>query len=1202
MPRARRRRLWCCAAVAAAISVLAYPRANAGDASASVKHAEQYLANGNLKAAEIELRNAARVSPEDPAIRAQLAKIFFQLGDVASAEREARAARARDGNEADYLLILADALLRQNKFGDVLALIQPGDRDPVLESKVRAALGTAAAALREWDKAEAMLRDASRLDPSAAKPKLQLARFLNEKNPEEADKLIDEALARDPRSAETLQVKGELLRVRGDLDAAVRLFDEALRIDPANLPARLSRADTNIAVGKFKEADADLDPILKDTPNNFMANYLRGMELAKQQQFVAADRICDRISSAFETFPAGYYLQGATKLGLGQFEQAEVILAKYLGRVPNDPRAVRLIASAAVQQHGAPRAIDYLKPLVDNLPADAATLTALADAYMADGKPELALRQYEKAAALDPENPTIKSGLAISEINAGQGQLGLAQLEQVFASDAGATVAGPTLVLSELRAGHGDKAASVAASLIKRDADNPLYQRLLGAVRVAQQDNVGAETAFRAALARDPKFAAAAADLAQLYLAAGRTGEARKVYTDLLSKKAGDVTALLGLADIAIAEKKWPEATDAINRARTAARNDPAPGMKLISLYELRQDWNSAKAIAAELATRFPRDANVAEAQGRAQMEAGDTNGAISSYKFAHQLAPESALILSRYVALLKQAKYFREAQAVLQDAAARAPRNAALKADLIRFEAETDGLDAALSAARGFAKDDPDNNLYDLVTAELYEKAGRAGEGAALLEQAVAARPSDDRLTLALSRLYTRTGDFTKAEAVLTRQLTADPKNLAVSSALAPLYMTTGRPDDAKKVYQDLLSQRPNDVAALVALADIAIAEKKWLEAMDYIARARTAVPNDPAPGLTLVNLYGLRQDWKSASATAAELAAKFPTNLDVLDMQARVQIAAGDANSAVATLKRAHELAPGSQLALSRYLAALNAAKNFREARTVLQAALDRDPQNASVKADVVRAEAEISGLDAGLAQARRFAGSDPENCLYDVVSAELYEKAGRAGEAIALLEKAVAAHPSDNGPMVALSGVYRRTGDLAKAEAVLSARLKADPKDFVVRSALASFYLEQKRYFAAVAELTSLIAQRPTDPTALNNLAWLYQQQGDLAKARELAERAFTIAPRAASVDDTFGWILLAQGESDKALTYLSAANLSAPHNPNILYHLAVALHRVGQAADAQAMLETLLGSGASFADKAEAERLLHQLKRG
>ena len=163
-------------------------------------------------------------------------------------------------------------------------------------------------------------------------------------------------------------------------------------------------------------------------------------------------------------------------------------------------------------------------------------------------------------------------------------------------------------------------------------------------------------------------------------------------------------------------------------------------------------------------------------------------------------------------------------------------------------------------------------------------------------------------------------------------------------------------------------------------------------------------------------------------------------------------------------------------------------------------------------------------------------------------------------------------------------------------------MNTRLQADPKDVAIRSRLASLHLEQKRYDDAITEYTRVVAERPADAAALNNLAWLYQQKGDLGKAHRLAEQAAAIVPRAPLVEDTLGWIMVAQGEADKALTYLSAANLAVPKNPDIQYHLAVALNRLGRTADARAMLEALLGSGTTFSDRAEAEKLLQQLKRG
>ena len=334
---------------------------------------------------------------------------------------------------------------------------------------------------------------------------------------------------------------------------------------------------------------------------------------------------------------------------------------------------------------------------------------------------------------------------------------------------------------------------------------------------------------------------------------------------------------------------------------------------------------------------------------------------------------------------------------------------------------------------------------------------------------------------------------------------------------------------------------------------------------------------------------------------STANDVAERFPANPEALDAKGRAQIATGDKEGATATYKRIYELAPNSLPVLSRYLALLNSAKDFSQARTVLQTALARDPKNSQLKGDLIRVEAEIDGLEAGLAKARAFAQEDPENPVYDMVSAELLEKAGRSADAVMLLEKAVAARPSEDNLVAALSRLYARTGELGKAEAVLNSRLKMEPKDLAIRSTLASMYLDQKKYDNAIDEYTRITTDRPADSAALNNLAWLYQQKGDLVKARGLAERATAASPRVPQIDDTLGWILLAQGDAQKALTYLSAANLSAPGNPDIQYHLAVALHRVGRQADAQATLENLLGSGASFSDKAEAEKLLQELKR-
>jgi len=176
------------------------------------------------------------------------------------------------------------------------------------------------------------------------------------------------------------------------------------------------------------------------------------------------------------------------------------------------------------------------------------------------------------------------------------------------------------------------------------------------------------------------------------------------------------------------------------------------------------------------------------------------------------------------------------------------------------------------------------------------------------------------------------------------------------------------------------------------------------------------------------------------------------------------------------------------------------------------------------------------------------------------------------------------------------------YAAAGAGERAEVLLQDRLKVELNNPRLESTLAMQYLADGKADPAIAAYEQVLASSSGDAGALNNLAWLYQQKGNLKRARELAERALVVSPQSGTVEDTLGWILLAQGETDKAVAHLIAANDKAHDVPTVQYHLAVALQRVGRTVDARTMLEGLLGSGASFADKPAAEKLLAELKQG
>jgi len=613
----------------------------AADGQAYLDKAKTYLSQGNYSAAEIELRNAEREAPKDANIHVLLAQVYLRLANLPKGERElpnaeraARAARALNAPEADYLMTLAEVLLQQRKFADIPVEIKPGNRAPELESKVRIVLALAASAMNDPARAEALLREAVALDPNSTPAKLHLVKSLLKGKPAEAEKVVDDVLAVESKSAEAIALKGEILATHGDVEGAIRRFDEALAIDPGNVTARLARANVYLNRDDYDAVDRDLAAVSKASPQDFRMNYLWALLGIKRQQFVITDRLLEGISPGFSNFPEAFYLQALTKYRLQQYGQAGDAIANYVARVPSNPAGARFAAIIAVARGNPDAAIDYLTSYLNKSRPDAATLALLGKLYADSGKLALALEQFQKAAALALDDLSLKTMITASTINASAKSQDFEELENLFVTNTGTTVTGPLLVFNGLRAGHPDKAVIIAEKLVAEKPDLDSYQVLLGLAQTAQKDFPAATKIFEELVARNPESALARKNLGQVYLAAGRAEDAKKTYYNFLSRQLNDPTVLLALADIAARDRKWDQAIGYAKRARAAApAADPMPAIKLLEFHVARQDWTDAKALASELALRYPGNPAVAEVQGRLQAASGDPNAAIESYR-----------------------------------------------------------------------------------------------------------------------------------------------------------------------------------------------------------------------------------------------------------------------------------------------------------------------------------------------------------------------------------------------------------------------------------------------------------------------------------------------------------------------------------------------------------------------------------------
>ncbi len=117
--------------------------------------ARKAMQKGDLRAAQIDLRNAVRSDPQNAEAHFWLGKVSLDLGDPVAAEREARAARDRGFDPHQAVPLLAQAMLAQQKYKDLLNDLQPDGKDAVLDASILVARGYAQIALQDDDAAQA---------------------------------------------------------------------------------------------------------------------------------------------------------------------------------------------------------------------------------------------------------------------------------------------------------------------------------------------------------------------------------------------------------------------------------------------------------------------------------------------------------------------------------------------------------------------------------------------------------------------------------------------------------------------------------------------------------------------------------------------------------------------------------------------------------------------------------------------------------------------------------------------------------------------------------------------------------------------------------------------------------------------------------------------------------------------------------------
>jgi tetratricopeptide (TPR) repeat protein len=166
------------------------------------------------------------------------------------------------------------------------------------------------------------------------------------------------------------------------------------------------------------------------------------------------------------------------------------------------------------------------------------------------------------------------------------------------------------------------------------------------------------------------------------------------------------------------------------------------------------------------------------------------------------------------------------------------------------------------------------------------------------------------------------------------------------------------------------------------------------------------------------------------------------------------------------------------------------------------------------------------------------------------------------GRPQEALAHLQRALAAEPGDWAAHALVALAHLRLEHHPEAEAAAQAAIRADPEQPWPQRLLAIALLRQERDAEGRAAALEACRLDPLDAQSHVVLAASLQATGDEAGAVRAATHAIELDPESAEARRELGVVLLEQGRNAEAIPALEAALALDPEHAGALNDLAVA----------------------------------------
>lgn len=809
--------------------------APAEDANVTYEKAVQAYEEAEYDAAFIHLKNALQADPNLLSARLLLAQLYFNAGDIASAEEESREALLLGADMNLVLPVYGQSLVLQEKVDELFEIERVSDTFTTASQFEWALLKGQGYLLRgERDRARSEFERAASILPEDVRSNNTVAAiYMNSGMEAEARALVEKALRIDPENPKTWQLRGELSLREKNYSQALEYFLRGNELDPEDLRIQRSLAQVYLQLDDREKTQEYLDLILEESPDDPAATLISALLLIGEGDVELGGSMLSNLSGTLAKFDeAGkqsddsmLFIRAAAEYIQNNDLNAISLFNAYLVKNKEDITAIRLLADLYLRNGEVRRATELLSSRESEVATDLGLSVQLLSLYIRSGNQyrahELLENLKRSGAGNNPYVVMLEAELLRSE---GQKDAALRVLTAQDFGDEEPLGYGILRGVLQLETGQQAEAENTVKQLNARFADNVRVDNL-GAVIFLTADKLpDAQAYIDSALQLDSTNIDARFNQAMLLKKRGELEQARKILKPLIEEQPSHTKALLLLARIQFLEGSYDEAIEWSDKVFAYDMTSGTASELQLEIYSEWGNWGKALEVAQRLVRENPQNTDYLVQLADIATKAGEPELAQNTLSRLYPLWKEQPEKLRELAALQVRFRNTTAARKSLDRALKLDKNSYFVKLDLARLDLAEGKIDKAEDAALALRKADPTRAESSLLLGEIALARKQPKEAQ---QHFMKAFELDSNNLDAIARLYELGAQGVEQQAFIDAMVSTLKKSslpvLAVR-LLADSYMIQGNTAQAAVYYEKLLDldELAADPAVLNNLANI--------------------------------------------------------------------------------------------------------------------------------------------------------------------------------------------------------------------------------------------------------------------------------------------------------------------------------------------------------------------------------------------